>query len=63
MAGFLAAHLDGADVTGALRAGAQQAARALSTVELNPILESTAGRAVRSGAERIHCRFPRSRKR
>ena len=39
MAGFLAAHLDAADVTNALRAGAQQAARALGTIELNPILE------------------------
>ncbi|WP_439936208.1 carbohydrate kinase family protein [Nocardia sp. N13] len=39
MAGFLAAHLDGADVPGALRAGARQAARALGTVQLNPILE------------------------
>ncbi|MFC7723667.1 carbohydrate kinase family protein [Nocardioides sp. GCM10028917] len=40
MAGFLAAHLEGADVTSALRAAARQAARALGTVELNPILES-----------------------
>jgi hypothetical protein len=40
MAGFLAAHLDAADVTSALRAGAQQAARSLGTTELNPILES-----------------------
>ena len=40
MAGFLSAHLDGADVAGALRAGARQAARALGTVELNPILQS-----------------------
>jgi sugar/nucleoside kinase (ribokinase family) len=39
MAGFLASHLDGADVTAALRAGARQAARALGTVQLNPILE------------------------
>ena len=39
MAGFLAAHLDGADVPGALKAGARQAARALGTVQLNPILE------------------------
>lgn len=39
MAGFLAAHLDGADVPNALRAGARQAARALGTVQLNPILE------------------------
>jgi sugar/nucleoside kinase (ribokinase family) len=40
MAGFLEAHLHGADVTTALRAGAQQAARALGTLELNPILAS-----------------------
>lgn len=40
MAGFLAAHLDGADVTSALPAAAKQAAWALGTVELNPILES-----------------------
>jgi sugar/nucleoside kinase (ribokinase family) len=40
MAGFLAAHLDGADVPAALRAGARQAARALGTVQLNPILEA-----------------------
>jgi sugar/nucleoside kinase (ribokinase family) len=39
MAGFLAAHLDGADVPGALHAGARQAARALGTVQLNPVLE------------------------
>lgn len=39
MAGFLAAHLDGADVPAALRAGARQAARALETLQLNPILE------------------------
>jgi sugar/nucleoside kinase (ribokinase family) len=40
MAGFLAAHLDAADVASALRAGARQAARSLKTVQLNPILES-----------------------
>lgn len=40
MAGFMAAHLDGADVAAALRAGAHQAARSLGTVQLNPILES-----------------------
>jgi acarbose 7IV-phosphotransferase len=40
MAGFLAAHLAGADVPAALRAGARQAARALGTVQLNPILET-----------------------
>jgi sugar/nucleoside kinase (ribokinase family) len=39
MAGFLAAHLVGADLTDALRAGAEQAARALSTAQLNPLLE------------------------
>lgn len=39
MAGFLAAHLDGADTAAALRAGARQAARALGTVQLNPVLE------------------------
>ena len=38
-AGFLAAHLDGADVAAALRAGAQQATRALGTVQLSPLLE------------------------
>jgi sugar/nucleoside kinase (ribokinase family) len=41
MAGYLAAHLGGADVAGALRAGSRQAARALGTVHLNPILEPT----------------------
>jgi sugar/nucleoside kinase (ribokinase family) len=39
MAGFLAAHLDGADVAAALAAGARQAARALGSVQLNPLLE------------------------
>lgn len=39
MAGFLTAHLDGADVTAALGAGARQAARALGTVQLNPVLD------------------------
>lgn len=39
MAGFLAAHLDGADVEGALRAGSRQAARSLGTVHLNPVLD------------------------
>lgn len=39
MAGFLAAHLDGADVAAALQAGAQQATRALGTVQLSPLLE------------------------
>jgi len=39
MAGFLAAHLDAADVTSSLEAGAHQAARALETVQLNPVLE------------------------
>ncbi|HXH80949.1 carbohydrate kinase family protein [Nocardioides sp.] len=39
MAGFLVAHLDGADIAGALRAGARQAARSLGTTQLNPILK------------------------
>ena len=39
MAGYLAAHLGGADVTSALRAGSHQAARSLGTLHLNPILE------------------------
>jgi sugar/nucleoside kinase (ribokinase family) len=39
MAGFLAAHLDGADVARAMSSGADQAARALGTVELSPLLE------------------------
>jgi sugar/nucleoside kinase (ribokinase family) len=39
MAGFMAAHLDSADVATALAAGARQAARALGTVQLNPLLE------------------------
>ena len=39
MAGFMAAHLDGADVATALGAGSRQAARALGTVQLNPLLE------------------------
>lgn len=43
MAGYLAAHLRGTNVTEALRAGARQAARCLSTVQLNPILEPTTG--------------------
>lgn len=42
MAGYLAAHLDGADVAAALKAGAQQAARALGTVQLSPLLEHPA---------------------
>jgi sugar/nucleoside kinase (ribokinase family) len=41
MAGFLAAHLDGANVECALRAGARQAARSLGTVHLNPVLDPT----------------------
>jgi sugar/nucleoside kinase (ribokinase family) len=45
MAGFLAAHLDGADVPAALRAGSRQAARALGTLQLNPILEPAADEA------------------
>ena len=43
MAGFLAAHLDGADVDAALQAGAQHATRALGTVQLNPILDPGRG--------------------
>lgn len=39
MAGFLAAHLAGEDVSVALAYGAAQAARALGTVQLNPLLE------------------------
>jgi sugar/nucleoside kinase (ribokinase family) len=39
MAGFLAAHLDGADIASALAIGAEQAARALSTVQLSPLFE------------------------
>ncbi len=39
MAGFMAAHLEGADVATALGAGSRQAARALGTVQLNPLLE------------------------
>ncbi len=38
-AGFLAAHLDGADVAAAVQAGARQATRALGTVQLSPLLE------------------------
>ena len=38
-AGFLAAHLDGADVADALQSGARQATRALGTVQLSPLLE------------------------
>lgn len=39
MAGFMAAHLHGADVPTAMRAGAAQAARALSTIQLSPQLD------------------------
>lgn len=39
MAGFLAAHLHGTDVAHALVAGAHQAARALGTIQLSPLLE------------------------
>ena len=39
MAGYLAAHLDGADVRTALAAGARQAARAIGTHQLCPSLE------------------------
>ncbi len=47
MAGFLAAHLDGADVPAGLRAGARQAAQALATHQLNPILEPAGPTAAR----------------
>jgi hypothetical protein len=40
MAGFMAAHLAGVEVSGALRGGAQQAARSLASVQLNPVLEA-----------------------
>ena len=39
MAGFLAAHLDGADIATALHVGAEQAARALGSVQLSPLFE------------------------
>lgn len=39
MAGYLAAHLDGAEVKTALAAGARQAARALGTHQLCPLLD------------------------
>jgi len=38
-AGFLAATLDGADTAAALRVGARQAARALSSPHLSPLLD------------------------
>jgi len=38
-AGFLAARLDGAPTAAALRAGARQAARALTTLHLSPLLD------------------------
>jgi sugar/nucleoside kinase (ribokinase family) len=43
MAGFMVAHLDGADTDEALRAGATQAARALVTVQLSPLLDPAGG--------------------
>lgn len=43
MAGFLQAHLTGADVQDAMIAGAEQAARALETVHLHPRLERPTG--------------------
>ncbi|MEO6411311.1 MAG: PfkB family carbohydrate kinase [Pedococcus sp.] len=43
MAGFMAAYLDGADVAHAMRSGADQAARALGTVQLSPLLEQSDG--------------------
>ena len=39
MAGFLAAYLEDANIATAMSAGAEQAARALSTVELHPLFE------------------------
>lgn len=39
MAGFMAANLDGADIRAAMSAGAVQAARALSTIQLSPQLD------------------------
>lgn len=39
MAGFLAAHLDNADTASAMAIGAEQAARALGTVQLSPLFE------------------------
>lgn len=42
LAGFLAAHLDGADLAHALASGADQAARALGTVQLSPLLDESA---------------------
>ena len=42
-AGFLDATLDGADVAGALEAGAEQAARALVSSHLNPLLDDVLG--------------------
>ncbi len=39
MAGFLAAHLDAAEVATSLAVGAEQAARALGTVHLSPLFE------------------------
>jgi sugar/nucleoside kinase (ribokinase family) len=43
MAGFLVAHLAGAPTDEAMRAGAGQAARALGTVQLNPLLDQGGG--------------------
>lgn len=39
LAGFLAAHVRGADTAGCLRGGARQAVRALGTVHLSPLLD------------------------
>lgn len=56
MAGYLAAHLDGADVPTALAAGARQAARALGTHQLCPLLDGSSDlsfdRAVDPGGPR-----------
>ena len=46
MAGYLAAHLDGADVRTCLAAGARQAARALGTHQLCPSLDPSIDGAV-----------------
>ncbi|GAA2755569.1 sugar kinase [Actinopolymorpha rutila] len=44
MAGFLHAHLSGSSTPQALRAGAQQAVRALTTVHLSPLLDKESSR-------------------
>ncbi len=52
MAGFVAAHLRGADVRAALRAGAAQAARALTTIQLSPRLDPSGAVTGRTENER-----------